>query len=49
METHFHEIHKQVIEIRMFPLYYEISYRPSKRARTKFFLCYYCGKEFTTK
>jgi hypothetical protein len=49
METHFREDHKQIIEIQRFPLYYEISYRPTKRARTKFFLCFYCGKEFTTK
>lgn len=49
MEHHFKEAHKQIIEIQRFSLYFEISYRPTKRAKTKFFLCYYCGKEFTTK
>jgi len=52
METHYNKEHDQQIHIHSFPLYYEINYKLNKngsRARLKFFLCFYCGKEFTTK
>eukprot|EP00092_Neocalanus_flemingeri_P082581 GFUD01103452.1.p1 GENE.GFUD01103452.1~~GFUD01103452.1.p1 ORF type:complete len:103 (-),score=27.26 GFUD01103452.1:86-394(-) len=52
MENHYKKEHDQQIHIHSFPLYYEINYKMNKngsRARLKFFLCFYCGKEFTTK
>jgi len=52
MESHYNKEHDQQIHIHSFPLYYEINYKLNKngsRARLKFFLCFYCGKEFTTK
>ena len=52
MESHYNKEHDQQIHIHSFPLYYEINYKLNKngsRARRKFFLCFYCGKEFTTK
>ena len=52
MESHYNQEHDQQIHIHSFPLYYEINYKLNKngsRARHKFFLCFYCGKEFTTK
>lgn len=52
MENHYNKEHDQQIHIHSFPLYYEINYKLNKngsRARLKFFLCFYCGKEFTTK
>jgi hypothetical protein len=39
------------VKIHTFPLYYEINYKDvdGSRGRLKFFLCFHCGKEFTTK
>ena len=46
------------VRINTFPLYYEITYKEAEArapgaearpGRSKFFLCFYCGKEFTTK
>ena len=52
MVAHYSGRHAQDITIHAFPLYYELNHRTSKngsRATVKFFLCYFCGKEFTTK
>merc|ERR1711994_189881 len=49
MISHFSDVHNQSIDIQRFNLYYEISFRQSARSKKKYFLCFYCGKEFTTK
>jgi len=49
MVSHFSGVHNQSIDIQRFNLYYEISFRQSARSKKKYFLCFYCGKEFTTK
>jgi len=51
MEAHYKAQHSQEIRVHAFPLYYEINYRDTdnSKGRMKFFLCFFCGKEFTTK
>ena len=52
MVQHYRSQHSQEIQINAFPLYYEISHKINKngsKATIKFFLCHFCGKEFTTK
>ncbi len=51
MERHYEVIHSVAIEIKRFKLFYEISHHlEAKRwGRAKFFICLFCGKEFTTK
>jgi len=51
MEAHYRGQHSQEIRVHAFPLYYEINYRDTdnSKGRMKFFLCFFCGKEFTTK
>ena len=52
MVTHYQAEHGQTLNINSFPLYYEINYKVKKadsKATVKYFLCHFCGKEFTTK
>ena len=51
MEAHYKAEHGQDLRIHTFPLYYQITHRDKDgvQGRQKFFLCFYCGKEFTTK
>ena len=52
MVTHYQAKHGQTLNIHSFPLYYEINYKVKKndsKATVKYFLCHFCGKEFTTK
>ena len=57
MVKHYSTQHNQDIQIKSFPLYYEINHKVDKEAGSnskstltlKFFLCHFCGKEFTTK
>ena len=50
--SHYQREHGQTLNIHSFPLYYEINYKVNKdgsKATVKYFLCHFCGKEFTTK
>ena len=52
MVSHYQAQHGQTLNIHSFPLYYEINYKIKKndsKATVKYFLCHFCGKEFTTK
>ena len=52
MVSHYQHQHSQTLNIHSFPLYYEINYKIDKggsKATVKYFLCHFCGKEFTTK
>ena len=52
MVTHYKAFHNQDIQINSFPLYHELIHKTSKngsKATMKYFLCFFCGKEFTTK
>ena len=52
MKTHYKAFHNQDIQINAFPLYYELNHKTCKsgsKATMKYFLCFFCGKEFTTK
>ena len=57
MVKHYSLEHNQDIQIKSFPLYYEINHKVDKDTGSnvkstmtlKFFLCHFCGKEFTTK
>ena len=53
MVLHYRSQHNQDIQINSFPLYYEINHKlrikNGSKTTVKFFLCHFCGKEFTTK
>ena len=52
MVTHYKAFHNQDIQINSFPLYHELIHKTCKngsKTTIKYFLCFFCGKEFTTK
>lgn len=52
MVTHYKAFHNQDIQINSYPLYHELIHKTCKngtKATMKYFLCFFCGKEFTTK